>query len=150
MVVGVAVGHASLDESVEHSGARIAEHELAGAGRHLQVKAAREERPLMHVQEVESAAVMQVDPGLQVKCALPLTHLAERTGARYTNSMSQGGEVGSLQHAHILTVPTLTIGSTCRPETGRTHREYVLHPSIQMRDERVQMCLPDPRREKIE
>src|ERR1700757_4651400 len=62
MDIGVAVGDATLDEAVQHTGPGIAEHELPGARRYLQVKAARQQRSLVHVQEVESPAAMQVDP----------------------------------------------------------------------------------------
>src|SRR5256885_17251693 len=103
----------------------------------------------MHMQKVESAPVMQVDPGLQVKLAVTLTHLSQRTGARHTDRMSQDGEVGLLQHSHVFIVPAVTVGSTCRLRSGRTHLEHELHPSLKMREERVQMSLPDPRREEI-
>src|ERR1700683_1709754 len=56
--IAVAVGHASLDGAVNHTRPRIAEHELAGPGRHVQIKTARQQRSLMQMQEVEAAAVM--------------------------------------------------------------------------------------------
>src|SRR5215469_158455 len=35
--IGVPVGYAALDVTVDHSWTRIAEHEFAGTGRHLQI-----------------------------------------------------------------------------------------------------------------
>src|ERR1700732_3473120 len=102
------------------------------------------------MQEVETAAVVQVDPGLQLKCALPVAHLTQRTGARRTNGLSQGSEVGALQHRHVLAVPAATIGSTGGLGSGGAHREHDFYPALQMRSESLQLSLPDPCREKIE
>ena len=42
---------------------------------------ARQQRALVHVQEVEAAAVMHVDPGLQREGDFVLAHFAQGTGA---------------------------------------------------------------------
>src|SRR5207244_3121264 len=85
----------------------------------------------------------------QVELALALTHLAERARAGRSNRVSEGCEAGLLQHGHVLAVPTLTNRSARGRGCGRPHREHVLHPSIEMRRERVELCLPDPCREEI-
>src|SRR6185312_9702987 len=65
--VGVPVGDGALEGSVNDAGTRIAEGERARARGHLEIEAAREQRALVKVQEVESAPIVQVDPGLQSK-----------------------------------------------------------------------------------
>src|SRR6185437_4758501 len=90
MNVRVPVGDGSLDAAMNHSRAGIAEAERAGARRHLEIEAAREERALVQMQEIEAAAVMQVHPRLQLERLAAATHLTERRRARRVYGLPQG------------------------------------------------------------
>ena len=74
--VAVAIGYGPFCIAVHDARTRVAEHEFPGTGGHLQIKAARQQRPFMYVQEVEAAAIVHVDPRLQVKCDVGHTHFA--------------------------------------------------------------------------
>jgi len=49
------------------------------------------------MQEVESPAVVQVDPGLEVEGAIALPHFPQRGAARCTNRFPQRCETGLLE-----------------------------------------------------
>jgi len=103
----------------------------------------------MQMQEVETAAVMQVDPRLQEKFTRALAHFCQGRGAPDTNALFEERKVGPLQHRHVFAVPPLPIGSTRSLGASRAHRERGFSPPFQMGSQHREMSLPEPCREKI-
>src|SRR6185312_14715346 len=92
----------------------------------------------------EAAAVVQVDPRLQLKRLPAPPHLTERPSAGRLNGLSKGSPDGPLENVHLLAVPAAAVGPARRRGARRAQRQNPVRPFREARLQGFEMRLPDP------
>ena len=134
---------------MQHAGARIAEHQRARSGRHAQIETPAQQHIVVHVEKIEPAAIVHVDPRLQRERAIVATHFADQPARHAPHIIAQHREQAMIEHGIVLAVPACAVGAPGRFRAGRAHRLDRVAPLGQVAIVLRQPRLPDHRGKQL-